>query len=876
MRRALIIANEVYHDQRFATLPGAVADANSLEEVLRDPAIGAFDVTVLRDADVYDIGVAIANHFNSGHPDDVLLLHISAHGLKDAHGNLFFAASNSSYDTYLLNATALSAADIRQEMADSRARRIIVLLDCCYSGAFVPGERSRGRDSADLTEPFRGRGHVVITASTAAQHSYEVGGQGVFTRAVVEALRTGRADRNRDGIIDTDELYHYVSGAVRREMPRQSPTLSAHNVEGVLQVARSPRPDSAGPDTPPVPIQGDRPRPSLLGRLRHAAGAVGARTRRQYRRALAARPVSLPRRAAIAILTTWAVLLGLGAHADAAGTWFPGCVHPPEIRVATSAAGYLAYREVADAYEQWTAGRNGGCSAARLYLYPASADQVREGIRAGWPSSGVPSQRYLREVGPHPDLWLPESHSDLDRLTAQGAAPPIRRVDRIASTPLVLGVPADRVHAGQDAGQRTMTLSWHELFAKATAATAADWGVVRADPTTSTVARLASVALYRTDETDLLPAYEAREQIERPLDEALDTGAFPIGDDAALLCRYRILGATPQQVQPPAVVLTEQALIRLNQGRPLGGNCGTNQPPSTGNRLQAFYPDDSPVVVQPVVQLRWRDQVQGLAVRTAATDFARWLTTEADGKRALLQVGLRPYGYDVGAPIDTSNGVLREWPFGLPRQISEPPVAEQDRALVRYAEANRPGRVLVALDASGSMRSSTQDQRRSRFEVALAGVGQSLDRMGARDEFGLLTFSTAAANSRLLVPIGRPTAAQARAVRAAAEQIRPAGDTPLYRAVLHGRDLLRGGDDETLRALVVLTDGRDTSTQAVPTAAQLRGVRVYFLAVGDVSCAGSVLDRLADGTGGGCFDTGPDTIDTVLGRLFEGLWKGTA
>ena len=64
MRRALIIANEAYTDPQFASLPGAVADADSLREVLENQAIGAFDdVRVLRNRTVHDIGRAVAVFF---------------------------------------------------------------------------------------------------------------------------------------------------------------------------------------------------------------------------------------------------------------------------------------------------------------------------------------------------------------------------------------------------------------------------------------------------------------------------------------------------------------------------------------------------------------------------------------------------------------------------------------------------------------------------------------------------------------------------------------------------------------------------------------------------------------------------------------------
>ncbi|SCG63010.1 caspase, EACC1-associated type [Micromonospora humi] len=861
MRRALIIANEAYADPQFASLPGTVADADSLREVLENPAIGAFDdVRVLRNRTVHDVGRAVAVFFHNTEPDDLLLLHISAHGLKDAAGDLFFAARDSEHDSHLIRATALSAADIRHEMADSRAKQIVVLLDCCYSGAFARDERARGAHDADLTGPFRGRGHVVITSCAGTELSFERDGQGVFTRAVVDGLRTGRADRNGDGIVDTDELYRYVDERVHEVSRRQRPTLSVHRKQGVIRVAW------AGREAPPPPDDGP------LHRWRRLVAAVTSRP---------ATRGALPRRVVVPILAVWALLCASAGYSGPVAAVGADCFQPPQVRVATSAAGLEPYREVADAFERWSARQHRGCPLARLYLYPAAADDVRAGIGADWDSSGAPGRRYLQDVGPHPDLWLPESAVDVTRLGPAGAGV-VDEVNEIAASPLVLGVPQAQVAAGGAVeAARRMGRTWRELFRDAAGATAqpvisGGEGVVRADPAVSAPARLATYALYG-DERGLASASTARQDVERWVDEALDAGSYPIGDDLAVLCRQRTRATAPTGgagVRIPAVVLTEQALVRYNQGRPLGAGCPAQQPPPATERLQAFYPSDSPLLFLTVARLRWPAAVQSPAVRAAASTFARWLVHEEEGQQALLRVGLRPPGVTATTPVVRANGALFDWPFARVRPLRELVAGEQDRVREVYRRAHRPGRVLVALDASGSMREPSEDRRRSRFEVAVDGVGRAVERVGGRDEFGLRTFSTVAANARPIVPIGPPGATVAGSLRAAVARIRPAGDTPLHQTIRQGVAQLRGGGGDPLRALVVVTDGQDTSGRPPPTVAELSGVRLYVLAVGDADCAGSPLDRLAQGTGGDCYDTRTDRLDPTLDRLFTALWKG--
>ena len=89
-KRALVIANSVYDDENFATLPGAVADAEALAEVLGDSAIGDFDVMSLVDVGLREAMRSMEAFFAGAASDDLLLLHLSVHGWKDLRYRLFF------------------------------------------------------------------------------------------------------------------------------------------------------------------------------------------------------------------------------------------------------------------------------------------------------------------------------------------------------------------------------------------------------------------------------------------------------------------------------------------------------------------------------------------------------------------------------------------------------------------------------------------------------------------------------------------------------------------------------------------------------------------------------------------------------------------
>ncbi|MCZ7423682.1 MULTISPECIES: Hsp70 family protein [unclassified Micromonospora] len=249
--RALIIANSRYEDEHFEDLPAAAADAAALAEVLADPSIGDFAVDQLVDAEQRAVMRALEGFFDAARSDDLLLLHLSLHGWKDLRNRLYFVVRDTERD--FPGSTAVSAEFVADRMAQSRSRRIVLMLDCCYSGAFTINtlRRSGSTPAVDVAEPFAGNGRMVLTASTSLQYAHE-GEQNVrssrarsqpsvFTSAVVRGLRDGSADLDGDGLVSVDELYEYVHEQVRQRVPGQTPTLSVDSAQGAIYLARSAR-----------------------------------------------------------------------------------------------------------------------------------------------------------------------------------------------------------------------------------------------------------------------------------------------------------------------------------------------------------------------------------------------------------------------------------------------------------------------------------------------------------------------------------------------------------------------------------------------------------------------------------------------------------
>ncbi len=251
-RVALIVAVDNYDNPSLSKLSAPMADAEALAGVLGDPALGGFTVQTSKNETAADVSGRIEEFLSERKPDDLALIHFSCHGLKDDSGELYLAARNTVPNR--LASTAVDTALVHRLMSRSRGRRIVLLLDCCYGGAFERGVVPRGNPTIDVSERFSGkvdggRGRAVITASTAMEYAFEGAvltsdaepKPSVFTSALVEGIRTGAADRDEDGLVSLGELYDFLYEAVREVSPGQTPSKWEYGMQGNVVIARSPR-----------------------------------------------------------------------------------------------------------------------------------------------------------------------------------------------------------------------------------------------------------------------------------------------------------------------------------------------------------------------------------------------------------------------------------------------------------------------------------------------------------------------------------------------------------------------------------------------------------------------------------------------------------
>jgi uncharacterized caspase-like protein len=136
---ALVIATSTYEDPVLRHLRAPATDAMEFAAVLADPRIGAFEVTSVVDRPAQEVRIAIEEFVAGRTPEELIVVYFACHGVTDARRRLHFAAT----DTFKsrLAATGVASMWVNDRMEECRARRQVLILDCCISGVFARGAK---------------------------------------------------------------------------------------------------------------------------------------------------------------------------------------------------------------------------------------------------------------------------------------------------------------------------------------------------------------------------------------------------------------------------------------------------------------------------------------------------------------------------------------------------------------------------------------------------------------------------------------------------------------------------------------------------------------------------------------------------------------
>jgi len=242
-KKVALLIGVSHYEAGLPPLLAAPNDVEAMRQVLQDPDIGGFDgVETLIDPDPNAMRLAINRLFASCQKEDLAVLFFSGHGITDNEGRLYLTTRLT--DEQFYKATSVPASFVHDVMNDSRCKRQVVILDCCYSGAFAAGWQPKSGGAVDIKRELGGEGRAILTSSTALQKSFEHEGSGIYTRFLVEGLETGAADRDGTGTISILELHDYAKEKVQAAKPAMKPEIYLHKEGFHIILTRSPVNDS--------------------------------------------------------------------------------------------------------------------------------------------------------------------------------------------------------------------------------------------------------------------------------------------------------------------------------------------------------------------------------------------------------------------------------------------------------------------------------------------------------------------------------------------------------------------------------------------------------------------------------------------------------
>jgi tetratricopeptide (TPR) repeat protein len=203
-------------------------------------------------------------------PDDTLLFYYSGHGVPGDDGNIYLASSDTDPDKPYRR--GFSFEELRMRMQNTIPTKVVVILDCCYSGSAKISKGSED-DAAKmgriiLEEKSRklpeGQGKYILSSSQSHQEAYALttGEHSIFTYYSLKGLKGNTESIDSEGNVTPQSLGNYVTRAIMSlpldERPKQRPMLKTEESGNVI-LASYPDLRSPPPTAQIMPISSSPP-----------------------------------------------------------------------------------------------------------------------------------------------------------------------------------------------------------------------------------------------------------------------------------------------------------------------------------------------------------------------------------------------------------------------------------------------------------------------------------------------------------------------------------------------------------------------------------------------------------------------------------------
>ncbi|NGN67149.1 solute-binding protein [Streptomyces sp. A7024] len=845
--RALLIgAGHFTHGADFERLDAAHRNIQVLRDALTAPQTGLLrpsGVRLLTDPPDRDT-VLRAIDGAQKRSTDLLLVYYAGHGFHNLDtGELYLAVRESSLDRPGL--TGLSVADLMAQLSTGRSRRVVLILDCCFSGNFP----------LDLLPDGRAVSLITSSGFNALVSPGEVAGApSPFTAALAEVLREG---------VSPDEYVTVQSlGARLRELAEDKENTAQPFPYHPREISTSGGADtvlSLALGTTRVPVE-----QQLRRAARRAVGLVPP-PRALWHPALPNRVLSVG---------MGLVLLAGGITGYLYATREDPCPPPLELRMATAPEEVAPMSELVEEFEKSGAdhadnGRARDCRTARITVYGTGLDALGSAFaHAGdW---GGGARGALADVGPQPDLWAAQSSAEVELIKGGLSGLGGQQRETFFSTarmagdrPVLVLTDAARKRLGlKDTDGTVGTTDWPRLRAALKREDGERLRLLRPNPAVSGVGLGHALGMYArervTDQPFTYSEGVLDDQAIRQLETEVISQARSVSDAGQALCELRTAarnGTGDEADAPAGALVTGRQAQLLIDGEPLGGQCPGGSPPAAPSDFQRYELRGVPRLDYPLVSVRW--QAADRRARDAAiAAFRSWLKSPAG--RGEVEAA----GYERQATLGVDIGGT-----------------ELDDRLDSFRAAHPDLRLTVLFDVSASMR------ERGRFEAAREAVEESLGRLGAKDRFALRTY-----------PAGKDGGGTAEVTEGWREPgaglglersaLRPEGQrqADLLEAV---REATEGGpEDGTQHAVLLVTDGdylkgeppRTSQLRALGRELHRRGIPVVVASMRPYGCADSKAaphepGALAHASGGACAALSGD-LPAQLSRAVAALTEG--
>jgi replicative superfamily II helicase len=226
---ATFIGINKYADAQIRDLGGARRDATALWALFSDTLAEAqARLLVDEEATVEGIRRAFDATLGAAGPDDTVILSFSGHGTHDHR----LVVADTVADALL--ATTIPMQELADRFKGTRAKIVLCILDCCFSGgapARVLEHSPVPRDVRFSFNAIAGKGRILIAAANLDEVAWELPGtgHGLLTKALIDVFREAdgpiglptamdrvtelvRAEANRIGVRQTPVHLGYVEG----------------------------------------------------------------------------------------------------------------------------------------------------------------------------------------------------------------------------------------------------------------------------------------------------------------------------------------------------------------------------------------------------------------------------------------------------------------------------------------------------------------------------------------------------------------------------------------------------------------------------------------------------------------------------------------